>query len=81
MIESGIGNCFLIITSRPGDYLKREIRDQMDGEIIIEGFSEEKIVECSSKYLGSTQMSAEMLRQANRLTFTNFFMCQLSLSW
>ena len=64
VIESGIGNCFLIITSRPGDYLKREIRDQMDGEIIIEGFSKEKIVECSTKYLGSAQMSTEMLHQA-----------------
>ena len=49
VIESEVGNCSLIITSRPGDYLKREIRDQMDGEIIIEGFSDEQIRECSDR--------------------------------
>ena len=51
VIESGIGNCFLILTSRPGDYLEKEIRDQMDGEIIIEGVSVQQIWECSNRYL------------------------------
>ena len=63
-IESGIGNCFLILTSRPGDYLSKSIRDKMDGEIVIEGFSEEKIRECSKKYLDSREKSEEMLEQA-----------------
>ena len=65
VIESGIGNCFLILTSRPGDYLKREIRDQMDGEIIIEGFSDDQIRESFTKYLGKT-LSTEMLIQAKQ---------------
>ena len=60
------GNCFLILTSRPGEYLKKEDRNGMDGEIIIEGFSEQNIKECSTKYLKSKASSEEMLRQAEK---------------
>ena len=63
-IESVLGNCFLILTSRPGDYLRKEIRNKMDGEIIIVGFSKEKIKECSTKYLRSAEKSQQMLKQA-----------------
>ena len=63
-IESGKGNCFLILTSRPGDYLSKSIRDKMDGEIVIEGFSEENIQVCSTNYLKNHEMSEEMLKQA-----------------
>ena len=67
-IEIGIGNCFLILTSRPGDYLKKEIRDQMDGEIIIEGFSDEQIRECTNKYFKNNETkTTEMLTQAKRV--------------
>ena len=65
-IESTIGNCFLILTSRPGDYLCKSIRDKMDGEIVIEGFSKKKIRKCSTEYLQSKEASAEMLRQAKK---------------
>ena len=41
-IEDGIGNCFLILTSRL-DYLRKSIRDKLDGEIIMGGLSEENI--------------------------------------
>ena len=64
VIESGIGNCFLILTSRPGEYLSQRLRRTMDGEIMIEGFSEENIRECSTKYLQSEAKSKEMLNQA-----------------
>ena len=63
-IESTIGNCFLILTSRPGDYLSKSIRDQMDGEIVIEGFSNKNIEKCSTKYLDSREKSKGMLEQA-----------------
>ena len=63
-IESTIGNCFLILTSRPGDYLSKSIRDKMDGEIVIEGLSEENIQVCSTKYLESAERSRQMLKQA-----------------
>ena len=63
-IESTIGNCFLILTSRPGDYLSKSIRDQMDGEIVIEGFSKQNIEVCGTKYLKSHEKSEQMLKQA-----------------
>ena len=66
VIESGIGNCFLILKSRPGDYLKKEIRDQMDGEIIIEGFSDRQITDCANTYFKNKTLSTEMLTQAKR---------------
>ena len=64
VIASGIGNCFLILTSRLGDYLSKSIRDKMDGEIITAGFSEKNIQVCSTKYLNSEVKSKNMLRQA-----------------
>ena len=63
-IKSEIGNRFLIITSRPGEYLSQSLRNTMDGQIMIEGFSEENIVECSKKYFGSAEKSEKMLKQA-----------------
>ena len=63
-IESTIGNCVLILTSRPGGYISKQTRDKMDGEIVIEGLSEDGICECSTKYLGNTEKSEKMLHQA-----------------
>ena len=63
-IKMNIGNCFLILTCRTGDYLNKRVRDQMDGEIIIEGFSEENILQCSISHIGSKEKSEEMLKQA-----------------
>ena len=63
-IESTIGNCLLILTSRSGGYVSKEVRDKMDGDVIIEGFSKESIMECSMKYLGSQEFSTKMLEQA-----------------
>ena len=70
-IEATIGNCFVILTSRPdlpskeGQYVSKEIRDRMDAEIIIEGFNEESIRKCSAQYLESEQQSTVMLQQAS----------------
>ena len=64
-IESTIGNCFLIVTSRPG-YLKKYTRNKMDGEVIIEGFSSKNILLCGTKYLGSLEKSLEMLKEATK---------------
>ena len=63
-IRSGVGTCFVILTSRTGDYLKRSLRSTTDGEIIIEGFSEKNIVKCSTQYLGSRDKCLAMLKQA-----------------
>ena len=52
-ITNTIGNCFLIVTSRPGDYMEKSDVDQMDGEIKIMGLSEENIEQCATGYLQS----------------------------
>ena len=65
-IESTIGNCFLILTSRPGSYLKERTRDKMDGEIIIEGLSGENIKKVCFKYLKSDTKCTDMLEQAQK---------------
>ena len=42
-IEKHLGKCFLILTSRPneGKNFTGKIRNTMDGEVVIEGFSEQ----------------------------------------
>ena len=36
-ISDTIGDCFILVTSRPGDYMDKDDRNQMDGEIQILG--------------------------------------------
>ena len=62
-IKSGVGNCFLVLTSRPG-YVGDEIKKKMDYEVTIEGLSVENIKKCSQLYVDSKKKSADMLKQA-----------------
>ena len=64
-IKSGIGNCFLLLTSRPG-YVDKYIQDRMDGEVRIDGFSCEKIRECCNLYLSSEEQADRFLEQAEK---------------
>ena len=74
-IESKIGNCFLILTSRPGNdsgdqmFISKKIRNRMDGEIVIEGFSQENIEKCSIQYLISEENRQKFLNQAVETKF------------
>ena len=63
VIQSGIGNYFLVLTSRPG-YVGDEIRRNMDYEVTIEGLSVENIKKCSKLYMHCKEKSADMLKQA-----------------
>ena len=69
-IESKIGNCFLILTSRPGNdsgdrmFISKKIRNRMDGELVIEGFSRKNIEKCSIQYLISEETRQKFLNQA-----------------
>ena len=69
-IKSTIGKCFLLLTSRPKpdesrkEFLAEQIRNKMDGEVVIEGFSEENIRKCSVQYLGNEEKADKMLREA-----------------
>ena len=67
-IEKTLGKCFIILTSRPQDDtdFTRRIRDKMDGEVIIEGFSEENIKKCCSQFLGSERESEILLEEAKK---------------
>ena len=72
-IGYSIGNCFLVITSRPdlpsrkGHYVSQEIRNKMDGEVIIKGFNEENISKCSVQYLENESSAVEMIGQAKEV--------------
>ena len=69
-IEFTVGNCFLMMTSRPGDcYVSKRISNKMDGIVAIEGFSEENIVKCSTLYLGCEEDSHKMLDQSQKNWF------------
>ena len=74
-IESGIGNCFLLLTSRPG-YVEKHIQDRMDGEVRIDGFSPKKIRECCNLYLGSEDQTDKLLKQAEKSDI-----CDISRYW
>ena len=67
-IEKTIGKCFLILTSRPkeGKDFTENIRKKMDGEVVIEGFSEENIKKCCSQYLSSEQETEILLEEAKK---------------
>ena len=64
-IEITLGNCLLLLTSRPG-YLKKQIRDKMDGEISIRGFSQQNIARCARLFLGNEQKCSDILVQAKK---------------
>ena len=66
VLESGIGSCFVVLTSRPG-YVGDEIRKKMDYEVIIEGLSVENIKKCSKLYLDDKKKSADLLKQARKV--------------
>ena len=70
VIKHTIGKCFLLLTSHPKPehdnqhFLAKHIRDKMDGEVVIEGFSEENIKRCCRQYLASDLKADEMLKEA-----------------
>ena len=65
-IQKHLGKCFLILTSLPneGKDFTGKIRNTMDGEVVIEGFSEQNIMKCCSRYLGSDREAEQLLKAA-----------------
>ena len=67
MIQSGIGKCFVILTSRPEHdskdkstpFVSSSIRNAVNGEVRIEGFSPENIQKFTVKFLESEDKSKE----------------------
>ena len=66
-IEDTIGDCFLILTSRDGGYISKNILDKMDGEIEITGFSDENILKCTARYLESDELCYKLISKAKEV--------------
>ena len=66
-IEKSIGKSLLVLTSRPkdGKDFTENIRNKMNAEVIIHGFSENSIWECCSKYLRSNEEVHGFLKKAS----------------
>ena len=65
--EDTIGDCFLILTSRDGDYISKETLNKMDGEVELNGFTAESIRDCATKYLESEHLVYRLLKEAKQL--------------
>ena len=65
-IESTIGDCLLILTSRP-ENIDEDLTDRMNGVMTIEGFDESSINECGTMFLGNDRKRREMLEQAKNV--------------
>ena len=63
-ITNTLGNCFIIVTCRPGEYMEKEVCDQLDGEMQITGLSEENIELCSTNYLDSPLKSKSLVEKS-----------------
>ena len=66
VLESGVGNCFVALTSRPG-YVGDEIRNKMDYAVAIEGLSVENIKKCSELFLDDKKKRVDLLKQAKEV--------------
>ena len=66
-IKDTIGDCFLILTSRDGDYISKETLDKMDGKIELRGFTEKSMEECATKYLESKHLADKLIKEAKQL--------------
>ena len=66
VITQGTGNCFTILTSRPG-FLDKTIRDKFDAEVKVEGFNKEQMEYCAFNYLQNNQKATELVQQAKTI--------------
>ena len=84
-ITDSLGSCFILVTSRPGDYMKKPDRHQMDGEVQITGFSDDAVRECSTKYLDTEKRSGDFrnkcresgIRELLRIPIVLLMLCVL----
>ena len=72
-IEDTRGDCFLILTSRDGDYISEDILRKMDGEIEITGLSEDNILLFATKYLESEKLARNLIQKATKIGIYDLF--------
>ena len=63
-IEHTIGDCFLILTSRDGEYFSSETRRKMNGVMEITGFDTCKVRKYAEQYFESEEIANRMYRKA-----------------
>ena len=78
-IEDTVGNCFLMLTSRDGNYISKETLNKFDGEIEITGLSPSSIFQCAAKYLESEEMSNRLIQEASSLMITDLLQIPIIL--
>ena len=69
-IENGLGECFVILTSRDG-YIPKDILDKMDGEVEITGLSPKNIRKCTAKCLESEKRAKDLIRKCKKIGIYN----------
>ena len=75
-ITDSLGSCFILVTSRPGDYMKKPDRDQMDGEVQITGFSDEAIRGMLNKISWDTEKrSDDFQHKCRRIRESDELLC------
>ena len=65
LLVNGKDNFMIIVSSRSGDFL-HPIKNNIDEEVRITGFSYDNIIKCAEQYLGSEQLCDDFLDQARR---------------
>ncbi len=65
LLLNGRDNCLIILTSRPGYYLPA-MKNRMDEEVSISGFSYDNTIKCARLYLESDEGCQEFLMQAEK---------------
>ena len=64
LLLCGRGNCLVLVSSRPGSFLK-EIKDSSDEEVQITGLSEKNVKKCAAQNLADATKCAAFLKQAD----------------
>ena len=78
-IEDTIGNCFLILTPRDGDYISKETLDKFDGEIEVLGLSPSSILQFAIKYLESEEMATRLINIASNVMISDLLLVPIIL--
>ena len=78
-IENTVGDCFLILTSRDGDYISKETLDKFDGEIEIIGFSPSSIFKYAVKFLESEKLATRLIMEASILRISDLLNIRIYL--
>ena len=78
-IEDTVGDCFLILTSRDGDYISKETLGKFDGDIEIAGFNPSSVFQCAAKYLESEEMAERLIDDASSLMITDLLQIPIIL--